>query len=292
MKFNFIIKYAYRLVRRHPAESLKMILLSFLAAFLCMIIFSCIEVFQYQTKAYSEKFILFITLDNESSQTVTSVIGEVEKIRGIEKVRQVSAEDALGFFSKNFGVETGQLIQGSDFPDILIASVMVEYQKPAEFYNLPGKLRMVDGVEDVIYRDDVIKSVIDARDFTWKVSIIGALLSLSLLFMLIQSMVLPIIQRRSGEIRLFGVLGSGSGFVSLAIFLKTAATFLTGAVLASVVFILIRQWLINEMAWLHLDQLNMIMNGIIFSFAGIILMLLLSYLNNFRKVKHKGILVV
>jgi len=221
------------------------------------------KVVEYNLNSYSEKFIFYILLDEQSALSSSEISTRIEGIQGLAGVRMISSDDALGFFSKTYKIDSKELFLSNDFPDLLIASVKPDFQVPEKFYNLPGKIRMIDGVKDIVFRDDVIKSVLDNRATAMKISILGSIFFLIIIILFILSIVTSMIKNYSKEIKLFNFIGTRTYFSLSPFLFKLIFTDLAGGLLAVMLFYFLWTWLSREFFWLNLNLINIIITGVV-----------------------------
>ncbi|MGH7495215.1 MAG: cell division protein FtsX [bacterium] len=190
---------------------------------------------------------LEVFVDNSrDDDAIQSLRRQVEKITGVAAVRYISREEAVEVFRHEFGNGFLDLLQSNPLPPSFRLALQKPYQYGDAAQRIATQIQLLDGVEEVVYRQDFLR-VLDryisfalALDF-----LIGLIVFLGVFFVVVNHVRLVAFAKRR-IIETMQLVGASRGFVRTPFLLQGFLHGILGAFLASMLFYFSEQILLAQ----------------------------------------------
>lgn len=148
-----------------------------------------------------------------SKNRLVEIQQQIQSLEGIITTEYVSKEDAAEFFKKEFGEDINKVLDFNPLPPSFKLTISDSYRTSENVEKLQVKLKAIKGVDDVIYRKDMLE-FFDRRTKgvqTFGLAV-GIFLALSAIFLVVNSIRLTIIARKQA-IQIMKLVGATRGFI-------------------------------------------------------------------------------
>jgi cell division transport system permease protein len=194
----------------------------------------------------------------------------------VAAVEFISKERAAGIFREEFGEDAGEILDFNPFPPSYRVYLREESRSGASADSASARVRLIDGVERVAYRKDLL-DFIDRQSSSLRAAglAVGALVALSALFIVANTIRLAISARRK-SVQAMKLVGASRLFVRAPFILEGVIQGALGAAIAGLILHYLLAWLAavisGEFAmFLRVDPLYyafVLAAGILLGFAG------------------------
>lgn len=188
MKLRFSLNFAYKLFRRNMSSTLLLIASAALVTIVAILSFATIKITEIEFKKLSGNFSFAIVFDNDAQNfRIAEIIEEIKGIKGITNLNYISPDQAKKEFIETYNLTSEELLDGN-FPKVATGSVRINYQQPKWFYSLVGRIKSVSGVNDVLFKENVIKNIFDLKEkISSTLIIIGVLIAVLLILLTVSA---------------------------------------------------------------------------------------------------------
>lgn len=190
---------------------------------------------------------LEIFIDNSFTQEqIETLRSQVEDVAGIESVRYISKEAAAEFFKNEVGRDIFEILDDNPLPPSLQVKLKPEVQTSSRTENISSQLANFDGVDEVLYRRDIM--VLLERYFRLFLIIslgVGLFLAIGSIFLIYNTIKLIIISRRS-VIDIMKLVGATRRFIRRPFIVEGIIQGIVGGLLAALFFNLLFQIVKNK----------------------------------------------
>jgi cell division transport system permease protein len=172
--------------------------------------------------------------DGTPRESVNQMQTAITGMPGVSLVDFVSREQALEEMKKNFG-ERGEILEGLDKDNPLPDSFKVRAGSADSIPDLAGRLKALNGVEQVSYGQGLVERLIDVTRWARLTgAVILGFLCLAAIFLISTTIRMSVFARRK-EISIMVLLGATNWFVRFPYLLEGMVLGLVGAALAGLV---------------------------------------------------------
>ncbi|MCU0642683.1 MAG: ABC transporter permease [bacterium] len=190
---------------------------------------------------------LEIFIDNSfTKEQIDTLRSQIEEVAGIESVRYVSKEEAAEVFRNEVGRDIFEILDDNPLPPSFQVKLRPEVQTSSRAENISDQLANFDGVDEVLYRRDIL--VILERYFRLFLIIslgIGLVLAIGSIFLIYNTIKLIILSRRS-VIEIMKLVGATRRFIRRPFIVEGVIQGIVGGTLAALFFSLLFQILKTE----------------------------------------------
>ncbi len=286
MKFSFIINYAMHLFQKQFSETMKIIILS---SVICIIVFLGIttEFFiRNEIRRLSDKIeIVLLTEPQMSDIKLNQQINVLKNEPELSNIKFITNQNAIRNFASKYGYIAEDLINTDEIPHILICKIKDLFQTHYQFHLLISKIKTKYQFKKILYREDLIYSILDfKRNILLSAGIIGSAILLLLFISMYIVYKTPLI-KNSEDAKTLSILGAGKLIYSgsIAIFILLASTF--GVAFGIALTLAFWQLTYMNFLWLKIDITKIIINTFLISLILNILVVL--FVLFFKKINLK-----
>jgi cell division transport system permease protein len=206
------LAYLKKNIRRTPYQALAASMVMFIT-FLTLMIFTLVALGSAQIIHYYEskpQSIAFFK-DNTTQDDVQAIENALSQTGKVTKLKYVSKEEALQIY-KERNKSNPQLLELVT-ANILPSSLEISTQSPADLATLAEILRKEPVVEEVVYPEDVVKSLTKAVDLVRTVGITSVSFLILFAFLVILMVIGFKIRLKRTEIQIMRLLGASTWFI-------------------------------------------------------------------------------
>lgn len=163
----------------------------------------------------------------------------IASFAGVRDVRYVSKEEAAAIFKDQFGEDIYGVLNFNPLPPSIKISLKKDYRTLKSAAVVYDSVRAVPGVEDVIYRKDLLE-MLDRRavGILWLMFGIGIFVTISSVFLIANTIRLAIYAKRT-IIRTMKLIGATRSFIRIPFFIEGLVQgFIGGCASAGVVYVI------------------------------------------------------
>lgn len=221
---------------------------------------------------------LELFIDNSYDQAqIDELQQKIMCLEGVESIRYVSKAEAADIFKQQFGQDIFSILDDNPLPPSLQIKLKPKFQSAAPAKKISEKLSQLEGVDEVIYRHDMLV-LLEKYIRIFVVVILGSgLLLASGSIFLVSNTIKLIIFSRYTIIEIMKLVGATRRFIRRPFLVEGLVQGLIGGILAAIVFYIIFSLIKLEIPGLILvDQLNyliLVVAGILFGWIGSLLAL-------------------
>jgi cell division transport system permease protein len=191
---------------------------------------------------------LEIFIDNSfTTDRIETLRSQLEDIEGIESIRFVSKEDAAEAFRNEVGQDIFEILDDNPLPPSFQVKLKPEFQTSATAEKISSQLAQFDGVDEVLYRRDIM--VLLERYFRLFLIIslgVGLVLTIGSVFLIYNTIKLIILSRRS-VIEIMKLVGATRRFIRRPFIVEGIIQGIWGGLLAALFFKLLFQFMKNQL---------------------------------------------
>ncbi|MDZ7411332.1 MAG: ABC transporter permease [candidate division KSB1 bacterium] len=171
---------------------------------------------------------------------------QIEALPGVARARYISREEAIAIFRKEFGEGFIDLLASNPLPPSFQITLEKSHQHSMAAQQLAGRLRTLEGVEEVVYRRDFVMRLERYLDFAMIGSlVVGLIVALGSIFVVINHVRLVIHAKRR-LIETMQLVGASRLFVRGPFVIQGFVQGLLGGGLASAFFLLLKKFLLAD----------------------------------------------
>jgi cell division transport system permease protein len=177
--------------------------------------------------------------DSLSPDSIVTVRQQIASIKGVRDTRYVSKAEAAQIFKEQFGEDIYKVLNFNPLPPSVKISLQSGYRTLAAATTIYDAVRSIGGVEDVIYRKDLLE-MLDRRavSLLWLMFGIGVFVTISSVFLVANTIRLAIYSKRT-IIRTMKLIGATRGFIRTPFIIEGLIQgFIGGCASAGVVFLI------------------------------------------------------
>ncbi len=181
---------------------------------------------------------LEVFIDNSADSTQIEQIGRhIKKIEGVDDIQYISKEEAASIFKRQFDETIFDILEENPLPASFRVQMMKNFQTAVKTNEIIHRLSQVEGIDDVIYRSDLMTLLEKYMNIlVIVVSITGGILVLGSIF-LVSNTIKLIIFSRQQIIETMKLVGATKGFIRRPFNIEGILQGMMGSVLA-VIFLL------------------------------------------------------
>jgi len=216
---------------------------------------------------------LEVFIDNSLEQAqVDSLQGQIKKLEGIENVHFVSKEEAAEYIKQQFGQDVFEILDENPLPASFRIKLIPKFRNAKTTKTVIDNLQKLDGIDDILYRQDLILLMEKYKKiFLIIMIILGALLSAASIILVVNTIKLIIFSRQS-IIEIMKLVGATRGFIRRPFIIEGIIQGVTGGGLASLFFyVLLKIVKIEIPGYLFFDQrifVILLLLGFLLGFIG------------------------
>lgn len=176
-------------------------------------------------------------------EEIDGLRARVGSVEGVREVRYVTKEEAAAIFKEEFGEDVYKVLDFNPLPASLKIVLKPEYRNVEGAEQVYGRIREIEGVEDVIYRKSLLE-LLDrrARVFLLIALGIGVFITISSVFLVANTIRLAIYAKRK-IIQTMKLIGATRGFIRTPFVLEGILQGLLGGLLAAGILFLTFEYL-------------------------------------------------
>ncbi|NUO78650.1 ABC transporter permease [candidate division KSB1 bacterium] len=160
----------------------------------------------------------------------------MEKLSGITSVRYVSREEAVEIFRREFGKEFIDLLKANPLPPSFHVTLQKSHQNSEAAQRLANQLQALPGVDEVVYRRDLVKLMDKYVGFAIAIdALVGLVIGLGAFFVVINHVRLVVFAKRR-VLETMQLVGANRTFITLPFLLQGFVHGLIGGGLAILFF--------------------------------------------------------
>ena len=206
-----------------------------IAVFLIFILNVHWIVAQIQSRMELEAFI-----DNSYIQPqIDQLLLQIHEIEGVEEVRYISKQEAAEIFREQFGEDAFKILEDNPLPASFQIRLKPEYRSSEPTQNIFSEILKLDGIDEIIYRHDLLM-ILERYMHIFLVVIIvmAGLLALSSMILVSNTIKLIIYSRRK-TIEIMKLVGATRSFIRRPFLIEGIVQGCLGGGLAALLFYLL-----------------------------------------------------
>lgn len=240
MSWAYSIKESLTALRRAKLSSLLSILtmtfaLFFMGLFGVSISKGWIMVKKLKNQLSIEAFIQ----DGTSPVAISLIEANLRNQAEIEEVHLISKEEALRQYIEEFGSDVSAELGENPLPSSFRIALKADYQEQSKIEEIRSKIQSIDGIDEVIYRFDLLKLIEQYLGIAIIIAVIlGALLTVSSIVLISNSIRFSILTRKD-SIEIMSLVGATPGFIRRPFVIEGALQGFTASLLAMLMLYLL-----------------------------------------------------
>jgi cell division transport system permease protein len=168
-----------------------------------------------------------------TGEEISELAREITGFNGVEKVVYISKEEAAQIFKQEFGEDIYSVLDFNPLPPSFKISLQPEYRTAENARNLYEQLRVLKGIESVVYRRALLELMDRRTASVNKMTLgLGILISLSAILLVSNTIRLAIYAKRR-LIRTMELVGATRLFIRVPFLLEGLVQGILGGVVAS-----------------------------------------------------------
>ncbi len=236
MSFYYVMKEGvsgFRRAKLAAAGSVVTIMLSLLllGAFYVIAVNTSRIVSAVREKVEMEAFLT----EPVTKQRVAEIQQQLASLAGVEQVRFVSKDDAAKVFKEEFGEDINTVLDFNPLPPSFKISLKEQYRTPAGAQDVQKKVLAVKGVNNVIYRKEMLEFIEKQAQTLYYIGLaLGMLIGITAVFMVSNTIRLTIYAKRK-SIQTMKLVGAARWFVRAPFVIEGMLQGLLGGVIATLI---------------------------------------------------------
>ncbi|MDZ7318114.1 MAG: ABC transporter permease [candidate division KSB1 bacterium] len=224
------------------------------------------------------KLELEVFVDNSLvEEQLAALQQQIAGLAGVDSVRYISKEQAAAIFKQEVGQDIFVILDDNPLPPSFQIKLQPTFQSSAQAMRLAATLRQLPGVDEVIYRHDLLVRLEQYSRLLLIIILgIGVLLAIGAIFLVYNTIKLIILSRRS-VIEIMKLVGATQRFIRRPFMIEGMIQGLIGSSLAALLFYALATGLKDEIAGLiTVDRMlypGLILGGIFLGLVGSLLAL-------------------
>lgn len=192
---------------------------------------------------------LEVFVDNSfDGEQLATLQQQITRLTGVDSVRYISKEQAAEIFKQEVGQDIFVILDDNPLPPSFQIKLQPAFQSSVQAMRLAAELRQLPGVDDVIYRHDLLVRLEQYSRLLLIVILgIGVLLAVGAIFLVYNTIKLIILSRRS-VIEIMKLVGATQHFIRRPFLVEGMIQGLIGSSLAALLFYSLATGLKEEMA--------------------------------------------
>ena len=210
-----------------------------------------------------------------SRQRINEIKQQVLATEGVGDVQYVSKEDAAKIFKQEFGEDINKVLEFNPLPPSFKIFLKEDYRTALKTGDVYKKIKRIKGVDDVIYRKDLMEFIDKRTETLYAVGlIIGIFISVSAVFLVSNTIRLAIYARRKA-IQTMKLVGASRWLVRAPFLIEGMAQgFFGGLVATGILYYMVAfaaEMLSSELAeFIQIDAMFYVVTISIGLFLGLI----------------------
>ena len=168
-----------------------------------------------------------------SRQRINDIKQQILATEGVEYVQFISKEEAAKIFKQEFGEDINKVLEFNPLPPSFKIFLKEDYRTAQKTGDACKKIKRIKGVDDVIYRKDLMEFIDKRTETLYAVGlIIGIFISVSAVFLVSNTIRLAIYARRKA-IQTMKLVGASRWFVRAPFLVEGMAQGFFGGLVAT-----------------------------------------------------------
>lgn len=183
-----------------------------------------------------------------AGEEISELAREITGFNGVEKVVFISKEEAAQIFKQEFGEDIYSVLDFNPLPPSFKISLQPEYRTAENARNLYEQLRVLKGIESVVYRRALLELMDRRTASVNKVTLgLGILISLSAILLVSNTIRLAIYAKRR-LIRTMELVGATRLFIRVPFLLEGLVQGILGGLVASGILYVVVEYAVRWIA--------------------------------------------
>ncbi len=285
--FIFWIKEAFKLIGRAKSSFFLALISMSISVILIVISLMLIDVSnEIQKKIKSDIKINIFLNDGINNESIKSVKEDLEKSGYTENINYIDKKTAADNFIKETGEDFRKLLDYNPLPASYTVSLKEQYVNKDSLKKIVKAFSNINGVDEVVYKNDTIEKIISSLDYSKKyIFIITAVLFFISIYIVFSTVKL-ITNSKYEEMETMKLVGSKLSTIKMPIILNSMLTGFFAGLIAFLFFSLFIYYFDNYIRIFNILRIHIIFYAAIIVGIGPVVGLLVSIIS-LRKISLK-----
>jgi cell division transport system permease protein len=255
--WGYVIKEGFKGFRQAPLSTIFTVLTFFFSVLLVGVFLLLMYDLNFLMLSLRERLVIEAFVDNSYTEEKVVLLGSrIEAIEGVSEVVFISSEEAASFLTESFDLEVLSVLEENPLPRSLRIQLLPQYRTSARASQVVALIKKQPGIDDVIYRHEVLQKLEAYFDLILKgVLIAGLLVSFAAVFFIYNTIRL-IIASRGGVIQIMKLVGATPRFIRLPFLLEGVMQAILGTSIAIVLLYLFACFLNGQISQFELPPFS------------------------------------